>query len=71
VTPPSRVPHPGDYCAFEIAAIGAPMPAVVVFVLITITVAVARGGTSSDFSGGNYRRCDRRPTSILDLSSLF
>jgi len=44
---------------------------VAVLIPITVTAAAAHGGASSDFSGGDYRRCDRRPASILDLSLLF
>jgi len=44
---------------------------VTVLIPVTVTAAAARGGASGDFSGGDYRRCDRRRASILDLSLLF
>jgi len=45
--------------------------AVAVLVPVTVTAAAACGGASGNFSGGDYRHCDRRLASILDLSSLF
>jgi len=44
---------------------------VAVLILVTVTAAAAHGGASGKFSGGDYRRCDRRRVSILDLSLLF
>jgi len=29
------------------------------------------GSASGVFSGGDQRRCDRRPASVLDLSSIL
>jgi len=45
--------------------------AVAILVPITVTAAATRGSACGDFSGGDYCRCDLRPASILDLSSLF
>jgi len=44
---------------------------VAILIPVTVTAAAARGGVFGDFSGGDYRRCDRRHASILDLSLLF
>jgi len=52
-TSPSGAPHPGDHRA----------------VPVTVTVAAVRGGAFGVFSGGDQRRCNRRPVSVLDLSS--
>jgi len=41
--------------------------AVLIPVTVTVTAAGARGGASD----GDYRRCDRRRASIMDLSLLF
>ena len=39
-----------------------------VVVPITVTTTTARGRASENFSGGDYRHCDRLPASVLDLS---
>jgi len=38
-------------------------------IFIPVTVGAVCGGVSGLFSGGDQRRCDRRPMRVLDLCS--
>jgi len=40
-----------------------------VVVFVSVTAAAMHGGASEDFSDGHYRHWNRRPASVLDLSS--
>jgi len=66
VTPPSGVPHPGDYRVVGITGIGAATRLHAPFSSPSLS---PRGSASGVFSNDDQRRWDRRLVSVLDLSS--